>query len=1227
MKKFGFLIIALFALGSLDPSGPGIGIDKIWAQQNPPSPGDPEAKPNPPQITSQTGDAIVPPEAIVTFEVVAAGEGQLTYQWFFNGSIIRGANQSALTIRRAQPKHVGSYYAIVSNQGGRVRSRIMNLVIRRERTTGIGFPWATLFEGQQPGCHRPEDVVTDGSGNAYVVGEAPSAEGHADMAILKFDRNGNQLWALLLNPSQGRDDRAQRIVLHPNGNLIVIGTAAVSDAPPSAANPPSRLIALSISPEQEIVWRRELGGESIRAAEAIDLALAPNGDILVAGTALGPRNRDIAIFRLNANGRPLWAETYDNGGHDTAAAITSDRRGNSLVVGTSHQNGDDIIALYYGPRGNQIWNQRFTSEDNRHDQGVDALFDRRDRPVIVGALRHPSSGLDFFIAGYTPQGNERFRVQESSRGNVDDIPVGASIDSANAVLIAGNARGNRIGSEAVALKVSPQGSVLWSQLIPASLHPGRQVTAVIGTPDDGIIIAGGNTTESFGVDLFNIKLSSSGDTLWNASPRFNQQGRVFDIPTAGVLDPRGDLILVGVTNRGPGNNGTDIAAQTQMVILKQQITPPSQNNLPAVRILQPTQGQTFEFEDEVNIIVTASDQEGPIELIEILVGNKVIASSNTVPLATTWVVDRIAPLLITARVTDSDGAVVSSRAPFETVVTDISPVIVSFPESQTVTPGTRVALSPEVTGREPMRFQWLRNGQRIPRATELSLVIEEFNNRHAGHYQLLVENKAGRAKSPAITLDLDVPRVIPRDNFADRQLLAGESGQVRFSNQGATREPGEPGHAGKRSGRSVWFAFVAPAPGLATLETTGANFDTLLAVYTGDSLGNLDTIASDEDGAGFLTSSLTFKAESDQEYIVVVDGFNQSEGTAILTWSLDRTITVAIPRFVVEPVETVARWDSSVTFTASTPAPRPDGIDLQWYLNGAPIEGATGPQLRVDNIRARNVGRYWVVATLGNREARSREATLALAARRAVNAEKITEVKTERKFADIFLAFAQPNAQAVRTRRRPIPLAAALATGFSGAQIFNTFGAVKELGEPDHCDVPGGASQWFAYQAPIDGTVGMSTDGSDFDTVLAVYKADSADFTSLTEVACDNDSGIDGSDSVVSFEASADTIYYVVVDGVDGATGTVQIAYAMDLPLELNLTAVSGGSFGDQAITEFTYTVAAAPNVDFVIESSTDMIIWTSVLTGQANEEGIFEFTDTQFTLETKERYFRVFYP
>ena len=189
---------------------------------------------------------------------------------------------------------------------------------------------------------------------------------------------------------------------------------------------------------------------------------------------------------------------------------------------------------------------------------------------------------------------------------------------------------------------------------------------------------------------------------------------------------------------------------------------------------------------------------------------------------------------------------------------------------------------------------------------------------------------------------------------------------------------------------------------------------------------------------------------------------------------------------------------------------------------------------------------------------------------------------------------------------------------------------MKELGEPDHCDVPGGASQWFAYQPPIDGTVIMSTDGSDFDTVMAVYTTDSSDFSSLQEVACDNDSGIDGMDSAVRFDVSADTIYYVAIDGVDAAVGLVEMTYAMELDLELTLTTTAGGTFegdGSAPTTAFTYTVTAEPNVDFVIEVSDDLNTWTSVATAQAGPDGTFQFNDDTFDIQTFERYFRVFYP
>src|SRR5512135_1680398 len=48
-------------------------------------------------------------------------------------------------------------------------------------------------------------------------------------------------------------------------------------------------------------------------------------------------------------------------------------------------------------------------------------------------------------------------------------------------------------------------------------------------------------------------------------------------------------------------------------------------------------------------------------------------------------------------------------------------------------------------------------------------------------------------------------------------------------------------------------------------------------------------------------------------------------------------------------------------------------------------------------------------------------------------------------------------------------------------------GATKEDWEPDHAGVTGGASVWFSWTAPADDDMVFDTDGSDFDTVLAVY--------------------------------------------------------------------------------------------------------------------------------------------
>src|SRR5439155_612842 len=103
-----------------------------------------------------------------------------------------------------------------------------------------------------------------------------------------------------------------------------------------------------------------------------------------------------------------------------------------------------------------------------------------------------------------------------------------------------------------------------------------------------------------------------------------------------------------------------------------------------------------------------------------------------------------------------------------------------------------------------------------------------------------------------ILVVVSVPPRPPGDNFADHVVITGTNGLIGGTNRFAAREPGEPYHAGKQSSNSVWYTWHAPASGIATLRTRGSIFDTLLAVYTGNVLSNLSTVAADDDRGGYF---------------------------------------------------------------------------------------------------------------------------------------------------------------------------------------------------------------------------------------------------------------------------------------------------------------------------------------------------------------------------------------
>jgi uncharacterized delta-60 repeat protein len=120
-----------------------------------------------------------------------------------------------------------------------------------------------------------------------------------------------------------------------------------------------------------------------------------------------------------------------------------------------------------------------------------------------------------------------------------------------------------------------------------------------------------------------------------------------------------------------------------------------------------------------------------------------------------------------------------------------------------------------------------------------------------------------------VSLHLSAPA--SNNDFANAITLTGtDVDRGGDSNQAATKQAGEPSHAGNAGGASVWYSWQAPTSAPVTIETRDSSLDTLLGVYTGSSVGSLTEVASGDNRGGVATTSFP-RDSSETANAVAVD--------------------------------------------------------------------------------------------------------------------------------------------------------------------------------------------------------------------------------------------------------------------------------------------------------------------------------------------------------------------
>jgi len=103
-------------------------------------------------------------------------------------------------------------------------------------------------------------------------------------------------------------------------------------------------------------------------------------------------------------------------------------------------------------------------------------------------------------------------------------------------------------------------------------------------------------------------------------------------------------------------------------------------------------------------------------------------------------------------------------------------------------------------------------------------------------------------------------------------------------------------------GHTVWYKLKFLVDTIVTVDTTGSDFDTVLAVYekTGPDFGGLTSLGCNDDNIA-LESQVTFLAEAGKKYQIQVGGFAGDSGNLIISFSEGNPAGPA-PAGPVEPV-------------------------------------------------------------------------------------------------------------------------------------------------------------------------------------------------------------------------------------------------------------------------------------------------------------------------------------
>jgi hypothetical protein len=297
------------------------------------------------------------------------------------------------------------------------------------------------------------------------------------------------------------------------------------------------------------VWSNTFGGRGWDVAFSVDQT--EDGGYVIAGytTSFGAGSRDVYLVRTDGEGNELWSQTFGGSGVDMGRSVVEAENGDIVVAGTTESSGaglDDVLLIRTDSEGDEIWTRTFGGDAS--DMGEAVVETRGGDLVVVGATGSHSSNRDVYLVRTDGEGNE---VWTQAIG----FPGHLGYDWGNAVretrdgglIVAGNSDTSDQGQEtlnAILLKTDADGNQEWVSSIGETIFYDYG-TDVVETGDGGYLLVGSSKTIR-GTDnaVYVARTDAQGEVLWTRM----LGGEGFNWASAVCQAQDGSYAVVGQTN-------------------------------------------------------------------------------------------------------------------------------------------------------------------------------------------------------------------------------------------------------------------------------------------------------------------------------------------------------------------------------------------------------------------------------------------------------------------------------------------------------------------------------------------------------------------------------------------------------------------------------------------------------------------------------------------------------